>query len=222
MIKNNKYLIKTSYSLSKSIVKLREGLKGNFDETVDIVINLNLDVRKSEQQLRGLVNLPNGTGKTNHVAVFTKADRFKEAKEAGANIVGGEDLIDNVKLGKIDFNRCIATPDIMPLLSSVGKILGPKGLMPNPKLGTVTNNIKDAIRLAKSGQIEYRTDKNAIIHAGLGKMSFSDKFLEENIRFFFDFIAKLKPKSTKGVYIKNVFITSTQGPSVRVDMSDLF
>ena len=189
--------------------------KTKFDESVEIAIGLNLDIRKADQNLRGVINLPNGSGKTVRVAVFAKEDKQADAKAAGADIVGEQDLIEKVKGGFLDFDRCVASPDMMPLIGKISRILGPKGLMPNPKLGTVTENLSEAVKGIKQGQVEYRAEKAGIIHACVGKLSFSKEQLVENISAFLEHIKKAKPASVKGVYMRSVAISSTQGPGVK-------
>ena len=204
------------YTLVEGIEALREYASKKFDETLEIAIRLGIDVTKADQNIRGMLSLPNGTGKTVRVAVFT-ANAQDEAKKAGADVVGGEELIDAVAAGNINFDRVIATPDMMPKMSKIARVLGPKGLMPNPKLGTVTNNVADAVATAKAGQIEYRAEKKGIIHAGIGKMSFATEKLVENANALIDQLKKVKPSSTKGQYILGVSIATTQGPGIKVD-----
>ena len=204
------------YTLAEGIEALREYASKKFDETLEIAIRLGIDVTKADQNIRGMLSLPNGTGKTVRVAVFT-ANAQDEAKKAGADVVGGEELIDAVAAGNINFDRVIATPDMMPKMSKIPRVLGPKGLMPNPKLGTVTNNVADAVATAKAGQIEYRAEKKGIIHAGIGKMSFATEKLVENANALIDQLKKVKPSSTKGQYILGVSIATTQGPGIKVD-----
>ena len=205
------------YALADAINALREYTSKKFDETLEFAIRLGVDVTKADQNLRGMVSLPNGTGKTVRVAVFTTASA-DEAKKAGADVVGGEDLIEKVAGGEINFDRVIATPDMMPKMSKIARILGPKGLMPNPKLGTVTNNVADAVAMAKAGQIEYRAEKKGIIHAGVGKMSFTTDKLVENINALVDQLKKVKPASVKGQYILGAAVATTQGPGLQVDV----
>ena len=205
------------YSIADAIDALREYSSKKFDETLEIAIRLGVDVTKADQNIRGMVSLPNGTGKTVRVAVFT-VNSADEAKKAGADVVGGEDLIEKVAAGEINFDRVIATPDMMPKMSKVARILGPKGLMPNPKLGTVTNNVADAVATAKAGQIEYRAEKKGIIHAGVGKMSFTTDKLVENVNALVDQLKKVKPASVKGQYILGAAIATTQGPGLKVDI----
>lgn len=205
------------YSLPEAIDALREYTSKKFDESLEIAIRLGVDVTKADQNIRGMLSLPNGTGKTARVAVFT-VNSADEAKKAGADVVGGEDLIERVAGGEINFDRVIATPDMMPKMSKIARILGPKGLMPNPKLGTVTNNVADAVATAKAGQIEYRAEKKGIIHAGVGKMSFATDKLVENINALVDQLKKVKPASVKGQYILGAAVATTQGPGLKVDV----
>lgn len=205
------------YTIADAIDALREYSSKKFDETLEIAIRLGIDVTKADQNIRGMLSLPNGTGKSVRVAVFT-VNSADEAKKAGADVVGGEDLIEKVAAGEINFDRVIATPDMMPKMSKVARILGPKGLMPNPKLGTVTNNVAEAVQVAKAGQIEYRAEKKGIIHAGIGKMSFATDKLVENANALIDQLKKVKPASSKGQYILGVSIATTQGPGLKVDV----
>jgi large subunit ribosomal protein L1 len=205
------------YSLDEGLALIKESSKLKFDETVDIAINLNIDPTFSDQNVRGVVNLPNGIGKDLRVAVFAKGDKAKEAEEAGADIVGADELVEKVSSGEIDFERCIATPDMMPLVGKLGKVLGPKGLMPNPKIGTVTNDVSGAVKSAKAGSVEYRNDKSGIIHAGVGKVSFSKENLNENVIEFVKAVKKDKPSAAKGVFIKKVSLSSTMGAGLRID-----
>ena len=204
------------YSLADAIEVLREYASNKFDETLEIAIRLGIDVTKADQNIRGMLSLPNGTGKTVRVAVFT-ANSQDEAKKAGADVVGAEELIESVAAGNINFDRVIATPDMMPKMSKIARVLGPKGLMPNPKLGTVTNNVADAVATAKAGQIEYRAEKKGIIHAGIGKMSFTTEKLVENANALIDQLKKVKPASSKGQYILGISVATTQGPGLKVD-----
>ena len=204
------------YALADAIEVLREYASKKFDETLEIAIRLGIDVTKADQNIRGMLSLPNGTGKTVRVAVFT-ANAADEAKKAGADVVGGEELIDSVANGNINFDRVIATPDMMPKMSKIARVLGPKGLMPNPKLGTVTNNVAEAVATAKAGQIEYRAEKKGIIHAGIGKMSFETAKLVENATALIDQLKKIKPASAKGQYILGISVATTQGPGLKVD-----
>lgn len=205
------------YAIADAIDALRAYSSKKFDETLEIAIRLGVDVTKADQNIRGMVSLPNGTGKSVRVAVFT-VNSADEAKKAGADVVGGEDLIEKVAAGEINFDRVIATPDMMPKMSKIARILGPKGLMPNPKLGTVTNNVADAVATAKAGQIEYRAEKRGIIHAGVGKMSFATDKLVENINALVEQLKKVKPASVKGQYILGAAVATTQGPGLKVDV----
>ncbi len=204
------------YTLADAIEALRPFCSKKFDESLEIAIRLGVDVTKADQNIRGMLSLPNGTGKTVRVAVFTE-NAQDEAKSAGADVVGGQELIDSVAAGNIDFDRVIATPDMMPKMSKIARVLGPKGLMPNPKLGTVTNNVADAVKTAKAGQIEYRAEKKGIIHAGIGKMSFATDKLVENAVALIDQLKKVKPASSKGQYILGISVATTQGPGLKVD-----
>ena len=195
--------------------------KTKFDETIEISMNLGVDPRHADQMVRGVVALPNGTGKSVRVAVFTKEDKADEAKAAGADLVGAEDLAEEIQNGRIDFDRCIATPDMMAVVGKLGKVLGPKGLMPNPKLGTVTPNIADAIKAAKGGEIEFRVEKAGIVQAGIGKSSFAQEALVENVNAFVNAILKAKPNGVKGTYVERVTLSSTMGPSVKLDVATL-
>jgi large subunit ribosomal protein L1 len=209
------------YSLEYALNFFINNKFAKFDESLDISINLDLDVRKSDQQVRGITSLPFGLGKKTVVAVFAKGDKADLAKKSGADFVGADDLFDKVAGGFTSFDRCISTPDMMPIVSRLGKILGPKSLMPNPKLGTVTSNVEDAVKSAKIGQIEYRADKFGIVHATVGKVSFASEKLLKNIKYFFQVISTAKPSGVKGTYIKSVFLSSTMGPGVKILVSDL-
>ena len=209
------------YEPIDAIKVLKEKTFVKFDETLDISINLNIDASKTEQNIKGVTNLPNGTGKKVRVAVITSDDNITEAKESGADIYGGQEFIDNISSNKIDFDILIATPDIMPKLGKVAKILGPKGLMPNPKLGTVTKEIKNAVTSAKSGQVKFKNDKSGIVHAGIGKISFSDDKILENLKVFYSSINKSKPDSVKGSFIKKVTIASTMGVGLQINQASL-
>lgn len=203
-------------------VKLvKERAKAKFDETIEVAMNLGVDPRHADQMVRGTVQLPNGTGKTVRVAVFAKDAKADEAKEAGADIVGAEDLMESIQAGNMDFDRCIATPDMMPLVGRLGKVLGPRGLMPNPKLGTVTPNVGEAVKAAKGGQVEFRVEKAGIIHAGVGKASFSDAQLAENVKAFVDAVIKAKPSGAKGTFVKKATVSSTMGVGVKLDTAQL-
>jgi large subunit ribosomal protein L1 len=208
-------------SVDEAVKIVKERATAKFDETIDIAMNLNIDTRKAEQNLRGMISLPNGTGKTVRVAVFAKDAKAEEAKKAGADIVGSDDLLADIQAGKIDFDRCIATPDMMGVVGRVARILGPKGLMPNPKLGTVTPNVAKAVEDAKAGQLEYRAEKTGIVHAGIGKASFDAKKLAENVNSFISVILKAKPATAKGTYVKRITLTSTMGPSIEIDVAQL-
>ena len=209
------------YPLLEALSLIKERANAKFDETVEVAINLGVDPRHADQMVRGVCVLPNGTGKSVRVAVFARGDKADEAKAAGADIVGAEDLVAEIQGGKIDFDRCIATPDMMPLVGRLGKVLGPRGLMPNPKVGTVTTDVASAIRDAKGGAVQFRVEKAGIIHAGVGKASFSEDALGENIRALVDAVVKAKPAGAKGTYLKRVALSSTMGPGVRVDLSSL-
>jgi large subunit ribosomal protein L1 len=192
-----------------------------FDETVELAINLGVDPRHADQMVRGVVELPNGTGRTQRVAVFARDDKAEEAKAAGAEIVGAEDLMESIQGGTIDFDRCIATPDMMPLVGRLGKVLGPRNLMPNPKVGTVTTDVAEAVRAAKGGAVEFRVEKEGIVQAGVGKASFSEEQLAGNIRALVTAVQKAKPSGAKGSYMKRLAVSSTMGPGVKLDMSGL-
>lgn len=211
-----------AYALEDAIAILKTAAaERKFDETIDVSFNLGIDPKQGDQVVRGVVELPNGTGAKIRVAVFAKDKKAEEAKAAGANLVGAEDLVETVLAGKIDFDRCVATPDMMPLLAKLAKILGPRGLMPNPKLGTVTMDVKKAVESAKGGAVEFRAEKAGIVHAGVGKASFDNKKLAENIRAFAAALNKAKPAAVKGTYMKKVSISSTMGPGIKIDLSSL-
>jgi large subunit ribosomal protein L1 len=205
------------YPLSDAVKMVKDRAKAKFDETVEVAMNLGVDPRHADQMVRGVCNLPNGSGRTVRVAVFARGGKADEAHAAGADVVGAEDLVERVQGGNIDFDRCIATPDMMPLVGRLGKVLGPRGLMPNPKVGTVTMDVAGAVGAAKGGAVEFRVEKAGIVHAGVGKASFDDQKLVENIRAFADAVAKAKPAGAKGTYIQRIAITSTMGPGVKVD-----
>ena len=205
------------YKLDEAIKMVKSRASAKFDETVEVAINLGVDPRHADQMVRGVVNLPNGTGKTVRVAVFARGDKAEEARKAGADIVGAEDLMEQIQGGKIDFDRCIATPDMMPIVGRLGKILGPRNLMPNPKVGTVTPDVAGAVKSAKGGAVEYRVEKAGILHAGVGKVSFSEEALLQNIKAFTDAVQKSKPAGAKGTYVKKVAVSSTMGPGVHVE-----
>jgi large subunit ribosomal protein L1 len=210
-----------SYDLAAAIDLVRANAKAKFDETVEISMNLGIDPRHADQMVRGLVSLPNGTGKTVRVGVFARGAKAEEALAAGADVVGADDLAEKVQAGDIAFDRCIATPDMMALVGRLGKILGPRGLMPNPRLGTVTMDVKGAIAAAKGGQVEFRAEKAGIVHAGIGKASFSSEQLLQNAKAFADAIVKARPAGAKGTYVQKVAVSSTMGPGVRVDAATL-
>jgi large subunit ribosomal protein L1 len=209
------------YPLKDAVKMIKGAPKAKFDETIEIAINLDVDPRHADQMVRGVVSLPNGTGKTVRVAVFAKGDKAEEAKKAGADVVGAEDLAEKVNKGEIDFDRVIATPDMMGVVGRLGKVLGPRGLMPNPKLGTVTADVAKAVKEVKGGQVEFRAEKTGIVHAGVGKASFSEDQISENVRAFFDAIMKAKPAGAKGTFVKKVSISSTMGPGVKLEVSTL-
>jgi large subunit ribosomal protein L1 len=209
------------YDIKEAVKLVKTRSKAKFDETVEIAMNLAVDPRKSDQNLRGTVMLPHGTGKNLRVAVFARGDRAKEAEAAGADLVGAEDLAEKVQAGQIDFDRCIATPDMMAVVGRLGKVLGPRGLMPNPKLGTVTANVTEAVKAAKGGQVEFRAEKAGIVHAGIGKVSFSEEALVENVRAFVGAISRSKPTGVKGTYIKKVSLSSTMGPGLKLEVSSI-
>lgn len=209
------------YNLDEAVKVVKSCAISKFDETVDIVMNLGVDPKQSDQGVRGMVSMPHGTGKTIKVAVFARGDKAAAALAAGADYVGAEDLAEKINAGLTDFDRCIATPDMMAVVGKLGKVLGPKGLMPNPKLGTVTPNVVDAVKAAKSGQVEFRIDKGAIIHAGVGKASFSEAALVDNIKAFISAVNKAKPSGVKGNYIKKIGLSSTMGVGLKLDITDL-
>lgn len=209
------------YPLTEAVKLVKQTATSKFDETIDIVMNLGVDPAQSDQAVRGMVTMPGGTGKSVKVIVFAKGDKADAAKKAGADFVGAEDLAEKINGGFTDFDRCIASPDMMGVVGKLGKVLGPKGLMPNPKLGTVTPNVAEAVKAAKSGQVEFRLDKAGIIHAGVGKASFSEEALTKNIKAFIDAVAKAKPASIKGNYIKKVGISSTMGVGIKLDLNDV-
>jgi large subunit ribosomal protein L1 len=209
------------HALDEAIAMARSGATSKFDETIEVSLNLGVDPRHADQMVRGVVNLPKGTGKTVRVGVFARGAKADEAREAGADVVGAEDLMQTIQDGTIDFDRCIATPDMMGVVGRLGKVLGPKGLMPNPKLGTVTMNVAQAVKDAKSGQVEYRVEKAGIIHSGIGKASFPAEDLRANFDALLDAVVKAKPSGAKGKYVKKVAISSTMGPGIRVDTTEL-
>jgi large subunit ribosomal protein L1 len=210
-----------SYPLADAIRLIKANARAKFDETVEMSLNLGIDPRHADQMVRGLTNLPNGTGKTVRVGVFARGPKAEEATAAGADVVGAEDLAEKIQAGTIEFDRCIATPDMMGVVGRLGKILGPRGLMPNPRLGTVTMDVKGAITAAKGGQVEFRAEKAGIIHAGIGKVSFDDDKLLENARALADAVQKARPTGAKGTYMKGAAVSSTMGPGIRVEVSSL-
>jgi large subunit ribosomal protein L1 len=210
-----------SYPLPEAIKLVKSNAKAKFDETVELSMNLGIDPRHADQMVRGLISLPNGTGKVLRIGVFARNVKAEEARTAGADVVGAEDLAEKVQAGEINFDRCIATPDMMALVGRLGKILGPRGLMPNPKLGTVTMDVKGAVAAARAGQVEYRAEKAGIIHAGVGKASFDEDKLAENIRALVDAVQKAKPAGAKGTYLQKASLSSTMGPGVRLDVATL-
>ena len=209
------------YSLDEAVKLVKASATAKFDETVEIAINLGVDPRHADQMVRGVIELPNGTGRAQRVAVFARDEKAEEAKAAGADIVGAEDLMETVQGGTIDFDRCIATPDMMPLVGRLGKVLGPRNLMPNPKVGTVTTDVAEAVRAAKGGAVEFRVEKEGIVQAGVGKASFSEEQLAGNIRALVNAVQKARPSGAKGTYMKRLAVSSTMGPGVKLDMADL-
>ncbi len=209
------------YPLADAVKLIKTRAVAKFDETIEIALNLGIDPRHADQMVRGVVDLPSGTGKTVRVAVFAKGAKADEAKAAGADLVGAEELAEEIQGGKMDFDRCIATPDMMGLVGRLGKVLGPRGLMPNPKLGTVTQNVAEAVKAAKGGQVQFRAEKAGLVHAGVGKASFSEEALVANIKAFVDAINKAKPAGAKGTYLQKVSVSSTMGPGVKLDIGSL-
>jgi large subunit ribosomal protein L1 len=209
------------YPLPEAVKLVKARATAKFDETVDVAMNLGVDPKHADQMVRGVCVLPNGSGRTVRVAVFARGAKAEEAKSAGADVIGAEDLVDQVSKGVINFDRCIATPDMMGLVGRLGKVLGPRGLMPNPRVGTVTMDVAGAVKAAKGGAVEFRVEKAGIVHAGVGKASFSERQLVENVRAFVDAVNKAKPSGAKGTYIKKVSIKSTMGPGVKVDQSSI-
>src|SRR6202007_1006644 len=210
------------YPLTEAVKMVKERAKAKFDETIEVAMNLGVDPRHADQQVRGVVNLPNGSGRSMRVAVFARGAKADEAKAAGADVVGAEDLVEKVQGGTIDFDRVVATPDLMPLVGRLGKVLGPRGLMPNPKVGTVTMDIANAVRGAKGGSVEFRVEKAGIIQAGVGKASFSEDKLVANVKALADAVSKAKPAGAKGTYVQRVAVSSSMGPGVKVEPSSLF
>ncbi|HTK72279.1 MAG TPA: 50S ribosomal protein L1 [Croceibacterium sp.] len=209
------------YGIDEALATLKEFASKKFDETVEVAMNLGVDPRHADQMVRGMVSLPAGTGKEMKVAVFAKGDKAEEAKAAGADKVGAEDLMEDMQAGNLDYDRVIATPDMMGVVGRLGKVLGPKGLMPNPKLGTVTPNVAQAVKDAKGGQVEFRVEKMGIVQSGIGKLSFSDDQLKENFKAFTDAIVKAKPSGAKGKYVKKISVTSTMGPGLKIDVAEV-
>ena len=209
------------YGVEEAVKAVKAAAKAKFDETVELAFNLAVDPRHSDQMVRGVCQLPNGSGRQVRVAVFAKGDKAKEAKDAGADLVGAEDLAEQIQKGGIDFDRCIATPDMMPLVGKLGKVLGPRGLMPNPKVGTVTPDVGKAVKAAKGGAVEFRAEKAGIVHAGVGKASFSEQALVENVRALAEAVMKAKPSGAKGTYVKRIALSSTMGPGVKIEPASL-
>ena len=209
------------YPLDEAVKLIKDRAKAKFDETVEIAMNLGVDPRHADQMVRGVVNLPNGTGRTLRVAVFARGGKADEARAAGADVVGAEDLVEQINGGNINFDRCIATPDLMPLVGRLGKVLGPRGLMPNPKVGTVTMDVAGAVKASKGGAVEFRVEKAGIVHAGVGKASFPAEKLAENIRAFADAVQRAKPQGAKGQYINRIAISSTMGPGVKIELASV-
>jgi large subunit ribosomal protein L1 len=210
-----------AYGIEEAVKLLKSRAKAKFDETIEVSMNLGVDPKHADQMVRGVCNLPNGSGRTARVAVFARGPKAEEAKAAGADVVGAEDLVETVSKGQINFDRCIATPDMMGLVGRLGKVLGPRGLMPNPRVGTVTMDVTSAVKGAKGGSVEFRVEKAGIVHAGVGKASFTEKALVENIRAFYDAVLKQKPAGSKGNYVKKVSISSTMGPGLKIDAATL-
>jgi large subunit ribosomal protein L1 len=219
--KSNAVNPETLHGVDQAIALAKQNATAKFDETIEVALNLGVDPRHADQMVRGVVNLPKGTGKTVRVGVFARGPKADEAREAGADVVGAEDLMEQIQGGKIDFDRCIATPDMMGVVGRLGKVLGPKGLMPNPKLGTVTMNVAQAVKDAKSGQVEYRVEKAGIIHSGIGKASFPAEDLRANFDALVDAVVKAKPSGAKGKYVRKVAISSTMGPGIKVDTAEV-
>ncbi|WP_425080255.1 50S ribosomal protein L1 [Ruegeria denitrificans] len=210
---------KENLSVEEAVALVKANATSKFDETIEIAMNLGVDTRHADQMVRGVVGLPNGTGKAMRVAVFARGPKADEAKEAGADIVGAEDLMESIQAGSIDFDRCIATPDMMPIVGRLGKVLGPRNLMPNPKVGTVTMDVKAAVEAAKGGEVQFKAEKGGVVHAGVGKASFDEAKLAENVRAFISAVAKAKPSGAKGTYMKKIALSSTMGPGVTVDVA---
>lgn len=209
---------KSDVTIEEAVKLVKSNATAKFDETIDIAMNLGVDTRHADQMVRGVVGLPNGTGKSMRVAVFARDAKAQEAKDAGADIVGAEDLMETVQAGTIDFDRCIATPDMMPIVGRLGKVLGPRNLMPNPKVGTVTVDVSEAVKAAKGGEVQFRAEKGGVVHAGIGKASFDESQLVENVKAFIDAVAKAKPSGSKGSFMKGITLSSTMGPGVTVSV----
>jgi len=209
------------YSVEEAVKLVKERAKAKFDETIEMAFNLGIDPKHADQNVRGVISLPNGTGKNVRVAVFAKGEKAEAAKKAGADIVGADDLAEKVQAGQMDFDRVIASPDMMVTVGKLGKVLGPRGLMPNPKLGTVTNDVAEAVKAAKGGQVEYRAQKEGIVHAGVGKASFTEQALVENVKALFNAVNRAKPAGAKGTYLKKVSISSTMGPGLKLDVASM-
>ena len=212
------FIGKSNVSIEEAVKLVKSNATAKFDETIEIAMNLGVDTRHADQMVRGVVGLPNGTGKSMRVAVFARDAKAQEAKDAGADIVGAEDLMETVQAGTIDFDRCIATPDMMPIVGRLGKVLGPRNLMPNPKVGTVTIDVTEAVKAAKGGEVQFRAEKGGVVHAGIGKASFDEKQLVENVKAFIDAVAKAKPSGSKGSFMKGITLSSTMGPGVTVSV----
>ncbi len=211
---------KTNLSVEEAVALIKANATAKFDETIEIALNLGVDTRHADQMVRGVVGLPNGTGKQVRVAVFARGPKAEEASEAGADIVGAEDLMETIQGGRIEFDRCIATPDMMPIVGRLGKVLGPRNLMPNPKVGTVTMDVADAVKAAKGGEVQFKAGKGGVVHAGIGKASFDESQLVENVRAFVTAVNRAKPSGAKGAYMKKISLTSTMGPGVSIDVSN--
>ena len=209
---------KSNVTIEEAVKLVKSNATAKFDETIEIAMNLGVDTRHADQMVRGVVGLPNGTGKSMRVAVFARDVKAQEAKDAGADIVGAEDLMESVQAGTIDFDRCIATPDMMPIVGRLGKVLGPRNLMPNPKVGTVTVDVTEAVKAAKGGEVQFRAEKGGVVHAGIGKASFDENQLVENVKAFIDAVAKAKPSGSKGSFMKGITLSSTMGPGVTVSV----
>ena len=209
---------KANLTVAEAVSLVKANATSKFDETIEIALNLGVDTRHADQMVRGVVGLPNGTGKAMRVAVFARGPKADEAKEAGADVIGAEDLMESIQAGNLDFDRCIATPDMMPIVGRLGKILGPRNLMPNPKVGTVTMDVKAAVEAAKGGEVQFKAEKGGVVHAGVGKASFDEAKLAENVSAFIDAVAKAKPSGAKGAYMKKIVLSSTMGPGVTLDV----